>query len=191
MNDMTGPSAAVAPKRAFGRSLGDFRIDGATTPNELLPAEDKLLMAVARGEICSVADLDWKKSEDLEKLKSDERWRIRADFLRFLALGGDESAPVHEKGVQLVRAYIDGALDIEGCGPVVSIYIGRSYFAGSLRLVDAHLRGLLLDGCRTAHIWGDRSRVDGPVHLVGGFVAEGEASSAAARSVAILVAKAA
>jgi hypothetical protein len=72
MNDVTVPLPGAARKRAFGRSLSDFRIEGATTANGLLPAEEELLVAVARGEICSASDLDWKKPEDLEKLKSDD-----------------------------------------------------------------------------------------------------------------------
>ena len=141
MNDVTGPPAGAARKRAFGRSLSDFRIEGATTANGLLPAEEKLLVAVARGEICSVSSLDWKKPEDLEKLKSDEQWRIRADFLRFLALGGDNAAPVHEKGVQLARAHIVGDLDLEVLRSVSPLH-RRQLFLGCTHTSGCtHARG--------------------------------------------------
>ena len=173
MNDVTGPPAGAARKRAFGRSLSDFRIEGATTANGLLPAEEKLLVAVARGEICSVSSLDWKKPEDLEKLKSDEQWRIRADFLRFLALGGDNAAPVHEKGVQLARAHIVGDLDLESC-EVSALYIVDSYFSGVLTLRDARMRGVNLAGSRVGKIKADRAKIDGSVYLREGFLAEGE-----------------
>jgi hypothetical protein len=33
--------------------------------------------------------------------------RVRADFLRFLMLGGDKDAPIHEKGVQLQGAWME------------------------------------------------------------------------------------
>jgi hypothetical protein len=174
MNDVTGPPAAAARKRAFGRSLGDFRIAGATTPNGLLPAEEMLLMDVARGVTSEVSDLDWKKPEDLEKLKNDETYCIRAEFLRFLILGGDAVAPVHEKGVELERAYISGALDLEGCQSVTSVLIVSSYLASSLILRDAHLRGLNLGGSRVGAIEGDRAKIDGPLFLRRGFLAEGE-----------------
>jgi hypothetical protein len=39
---------------------------------------------------------------------------VRAAFVRFLLLGGDEQAPVHELGVQLYGAWLVGPLDIEG-----------------------------------------------------------------------------
>jgi hypothetical protein len=161
-------------RRAFGRSLGDFRLEGATTPNGLLPAEEKLLVDVARGKICSVSDLDWKKPEDLEKLKSDTEFRIRAECLRFLVLGGDDAGPVHEKGVWITRAYIEGDLDLEGCQPVAYLLIMDSYFAGALTLRDAHLRGVNLAGSRVGGIQADRARIGGSVLLRNGFVAEGE-----------------
>jgi hypothetical protein len=174
MNDVTVPLAGVARKRAFGRSLGDFRIEGATTPNGLLPAEEKLLVDAARGEICLVSQLDWKKAEDLEKLKNDTEFRIRAGFLRFLLLGGDEASPVHEKGVDLSQAYIADDLDLEGCRAVVELNIRHSFLSGSLTIRDAHTKGLNLAGSRVAGIQGDRTRIDGPLFLRHGFLSEGE-----------------
>jgi hypothetical protein len=173
MNDLALPSTITASRRAQGRSLGDFRIDGATTPNGLWPGEENLLSFVRRGETCPVSELDWKKPEELEKLKSDEQFRIRAGFVRFLALGGDDSAPVHERGLWISQAYIDGGLDLEGCRPVQQLVIVDSYFAGSLNLRDAHLKGLCLNGSRVGEIEGDRARIDGSVLLRSGFLAEG------------------
>ena len=82
------------PKRAFGRSLADFRIDGATTPNGLHPAEERLLDCAARGKECDIALGSPREEAAPENT-------VRGAFLRFLLLGGDEDAPVHEKGVIL------------------------------------------------------------------------------------------
>jgi hypothetical protein len=38
---------------------------------------------------------------------------VRASFVRFLVLGGDEQAPVHEHGVQLRGAWLTGILDLD------------------------------------------------------------------------------
>ena len=40
---------------------------------------------------------------------------MRAAFLRFLILGGDERYRPHEKGVRVSGGWISGVLDLEGC----------------------------------------------------------------------------
>ena len=78
-------------RRAFGRSLGDFRIDGCLMPHGLRPAEKKLLEAAREGNICEI------NGGRPETAIFDNR--LRAGFIRFLALGGDAEAVVHETGV--------------------------------------------------------------------------------------------
>jgi hypothetical protein len=39
---------------------------------------------------------------------------IRGAFIRFLLLGGEQLAPIHEKGLMLRGARIDGDIDLEG-----------------------------------------------------------------------------
>ena len=74
-------------KRPKGRTLAEFE--------PLLPAEMKLLDACASGELALVGD---KRPEK----RTDEN-HIRPEFLRFLAFGDDERAPVHEHGVHVQR----------------------------------------------------------------------------------------
>jgi len=47
--------APEARNRPFGRSLKDCRKEGMTTPHRLWPAEEKLLEAAAKGELCHLA----------------------------------------------------------------------------------------------------------------------------------------
>jgi hypothetical protein len=96
----------LRPKRAFGRSLADFCIEGATTPNGLHSAEERLLECTRLGETCWIGDE--------RPTEATPENTVRGSFLRFLLLGGDEDAPVHEKGAQLFGAFIDGDLDFEG-----------------------------------------------------------------------------
>lgn len=166
-------SGGADNKRAHGRSLADFRIETATTPHGLLPAEERLLVAAARGEGCRVSNLDWKIPEDLVMLASGHDWRLRARFLRFLALGGDCTTPVHEKGLEIEQAYIEGDLDLDCCECVSQLNVIDSYFADSVVLLDAHLKGLNLTGSRVVAIAGDRTTIDGSVLLRHGFKAEG------------------
>src|SRR4051794_31528064 len=80
------------PNRPYGRSWSDFE--------PVLDMEKKLAEKVRKAEKCI--------------FNPHETTIIRAGFLRFLALGGDETAPVHEKGIWLQGAIIEGQLDLDG-----------------------------------------------------------------------------
>src|SRR5882672_5494248 len=84
------PAAPRKPVHAFGRSLADF--------GKLWLAEKTLLDCCRRGEFA------WIASERPEAETDDNR--VRAAFIRFLALGGDDGHPVHERGVQLAGAWV-------------------------------------------------------------------------------------
>ena len=160
----------MAPtKRAFGRSLSDLWLNGEE--GKLHPAEWKLLEACAQGEWCVLGEE--------RPTAATETTRIRAELLRFIALGGDEENSLHEKGVQLSGAYIiceNGRLDFEGCvipenltllictidGEVVL----NDTIAEAIGLVNSHVLGINADGCETS----------GSVHLSNGFLAMNPAS---------------
>lgn len=138
--------------KAVGRKLTEFI--------PLKPAEQKLLEACQNGETAYISE--HRPAPDLEH----EDKTVRASFLRFLALGGDEHAPVHEKGVQLWGAWVEGELNFEG----VTLPYG-------LRLTYCHLnttpslRDSLVYGCllfRVCHIEGleaDRMVCSGTIFL--------------------------
>jgi hypothetical protein len=90
--------------RPPGRKLADFLIRQRPS-SSLPPAEGKLLDAAISGQPCEIADT---RPDEV----TDEN-RVRADFIRFLVLGADEEIVVHENGVQLRGAYIDGPLDLD------------------------------------------------------------------------------
>lgn len=83
--------------RPFGRALADF--------GELSAAEKLLLESCRRGELAIIADERPEEETDAN--------RIRAGFARFLCLGGDDRAPVHEHGVRIHGAWLDGVLDLD------------------------------------------------------------------------------
>ena len=145
------------PIRAHGRSLTDF--------DELLPAEETLLDSCRRGTP-AVISLD-RPGE----LTDDNH--VRAGFVRFLALGGDENAPVHEAGVRLKGAWVAGKLDLEGA----TIDHRLALVACSIGEVDlshASLRGLNLDGSMLVdRLTGDRLRCSGDFSLGGNFQSSG------------------
>jgi hypothetical protein len=161
-----GESMQGSGKRAFGRSLGDFRIEGKDTPHGLWPAEEKLLEATARGEACDIA-------RKLPEEATDDN-RVRGAFLRFLLLGGDENAPVHEKGVMLYRAYVDGDIDLESAPAAQPLTLAWCRIAGKLIGRNARLGRLILQGSHIRGIRCDGAKVMGSVFLYDGFAAEGE-----------------
>ncbi|HKZ95721.1 MAG TPA: hypothetical protein VJ045_01930 [Hyphomicrobiaceae bacterium] len=251
-------------KRAFGRSLADFRVRGAATKHGLLPAEEKLLKKAAKGKPCALTPNKRKRrleaaktrlsepdfyqlcaevmrqhperSDDLKAKidtepeivrpfvdellrfarghpKAPENWTdaltmdaealrpvfrdclacferelkgwrsvdktdpkvlVRGGFVRFLALGGDDDAPVHEKGVELDGAYIDGDIDLECADSVRPLSLFGCYLERLVTLKNARLDRLLLNGSYAPGLQADSTEFAGNVFLREGFRAEGE-----------------
>jgi hypothetical protein len=146
-------------KRAFGRNLADFP--------DLNEAEEKLLAACYKGEICVLGD-------DLPAVPTPQN-TIRAGFLRFLILGGDAATPVHECGVRVQGGWIQARLDLSGAESAGDVYLINCWFDEPLRLYQARIKGALgLAGSRVKELAADRLRCEGSVFLRDGFKAEGE-----------------
>jgi hypothetical protein len=152
-------------ERAQRRTLAEFGALGA--------AEQELLEACRTGEFAWIAD-------ERPKEKSNDN-SVRPAFLRFLALGADDDCLLHEKGVQLHGAWIDGDIDLECCRIGSDIRLFSCAIAGKLNVRSADLHGLLLDGSTTEGIIGDSLRCRGNLHLRDGFHATGEVSLPHAR----------
>jgi hypothetical protein len=151
-------SSSPLPTRPFGRSLADF--------GDLLPAEQKLLVAVGRGEFATIAE---KRPIN----RTDENC-VRAGFIRFLALGGDDVAPVHEHGVRLMGAFVDGIVDLQG-GMAAGITFFQCYFESMLDFTDAVIKGsLIFSGSRLPGLRADRLDVSGSLLMRDGFSCNGE-----------------
>lgn len=145
--------------KAVGRTLAEFQ--------PLKPAEQKLLEACRQGEFADVSD---KRPE-----AANDNNTVRADFLRFLALGGDEQAPLHEHGVELEGAWVEGVLDLQGVRIPHSLVLHRCHFSEVPLLRDSHIHGtLVLEGSHVNGFEADRMVCEGDVFLRGGFTANGE-----------------
>ncbi len=141
------------PLKAFGRSLSDFE------PLKL--AEQTLLNRCYTGKTAIVSN----QRPTLEE-KTEEN-TVRADFLRFLALGGDENVPVHERGVFLKNAWIEDELNLEGMNVPQSLSFTYCYFEEMPILKDVHIRGFLsFKGSWINGLNADRMRCSSSVFLV-------------------------
>src|SRR3984957_19836720 len=150
---------AEAEKRAFGRNLGDFP--------DLNEAEQELLTACFRGELCAFGND--------RPGQSTPQNTIRAGFLRFLILGGDAAAPVHEHGMGLRGAWILGTLDLIGATSTGHVLVTQSWFVEAPSLFNTRIKGTLsFAGSRVKALGADGLNSEGSVYLGNGFKAEGE-----------------
>jgi hypothetical protein len=134
MNETTpkaGPVVAVTSR------LADFQ--------PLNQAEAKVVAELRSG--------DFERLGDGLRPEWDDPARIvRAEFLRFLILGGDESCHLHEKGLRLSGARVTGKLDLEGCRIPHDIGLKDCRFDASPVLRSAIIDNLFLDGSAFARL---------------------------------------
>ena len=146
-------------KLAQGRTLAEFF--------PLKDAELKILAAVASGTTAIIGETRpdaWS-----------ETCEVRADFLRFLALGGDDDAPVHEHGLSVHGAWITGKLDLSYAEIAGALKLAKCRFEGAPALYDTHIKGLFsLAGSAVRGLNADRLICRSSVFLRGGFTSSGE-----------------
>jgi hypothetical protein len=170
--------------KPFGRWLGDF-LD-QNTANGLLNTELDLLDACTKGGVCEprvrrVSGATWSQDTEAARRAAVADRPIRARFLRFLALGGDVFAPVHEAGIELYEALIDGKIDLRGGRCVGRIALLNCVVLGELSIEDGQLGTLVLRGSSLRGLNGNRARISGTVFLDEGFVSAGDVSLFSAR----------
>jgi hypothetical protein len=93
---------------------------------------------------------------------------IRPALIRFLALGGDQNVPVHERGLRVVGAFIGGGgkhVDLEGLNLHGSPCFWKSRFDKRIILMDATGGSLRFDGSILQALSADRLRLTGSLFL--------------------------
>ena len=124
------PHAPPSPAHPAGHLLAEFE--------PLLPAEEKLREGCHSGSGAIISDE--------RPAAMTEANRVRAGVLRVCCLGLDPTIPVHEQGVLLMGAWIDGALDLAGCEITRRVIIAESVLADDLELMDASIVAMSLGG---------------------------------------------
>ncbi len=130
----------------------------------LKPAERRLLEAALRGEPCSLGGARPAAATDANE--------VRADFLRFLALGGENGKAVHESGLRVQGAFIDGTINLDGATKVRPLWIEGCTIAREFRFCDAETKVVSLEGTSVSAIRGEGVSVDGSLLLRGTVIAE-------------------
>jgi len=133
-----------------GRTLAEFK--------PLKPAELDLLQNSRLGTV-TVISKTCPNTENVNNI-------VRGSFLRFLALGGDEFAPIHEHGVQLSGAWILDKLEMVAARIPSNLKILNCHFDLSPVFLDARVSGTLdLSGCQAPGFVGIRVMCDGSLLL--------------------------
>ncbi|MFM8746651.1 MAG: hypothetical protein ACKOED_08300 [Aestuariivirga sp.] len=129
----------------------------------LTPSEERIIADLAVGEFDRLGD-------GLRPDTDDPSREVRAAFLRFLILGGDERHRPHEKGVRVSGGWISGVLDLEGARIPRDIGLTDCRFTAVPVLRYAVIDNLFLDGSSLPGLEAERLEARGGVSLKGADV---------------------
>jgi hypothetical protein len=134
----------------MGRRLADFE--------PLRPPERKLVAEMGSGMIVEIG-ADVPLADDADR-------RLRASFLRYLALGGCDACRPPDKGVRVRGAHVEGdgpqgagtrGLDFEGCTLPAVLLLDSCYVPDRVHLAGAKADTISFDRSRLAGgIWADQ-----------------------------------
>jgi hypothetical protein len=130
----------------------------------LLPAERVIVAELRSGDFDRLGDGTRPEGPAEDRV-------VRAQFLRFLLLGGEGEVRLHEKGVRVSGGFISGALDLEGCRVPRDIGLKDCRFDAPVLLRSAVIDNLFLDGSAVPGIDADRLEARGGVTLRGADIA--------------------
>ena len=136
------------------------RLDGF---RPLLPAEEEVVSRLLSGNLDRLGDGVLPRSDDPARV-------IRAPFLRFLILGGEEGCRPHEKGIRLGGAWIQGVLDLEACRVPRDIWLKDCRFDAVPVLTSSVIDRAFLDGSSLPGLQAERLDVRGGLYLRGAQV---------------------
>jgi len=140
-----------------GRSLSDFK--------KLNTAEQRLREKCRIGEPTVITESE----------KADTDYTIRASFVRFLALGGDAHAPVHEKGVILEGALVHGELNLMNAYLPHSLKLNNCQLS-NVDLSNSNIHGFLdFSYCHIECLVGSYMVCSGSVSLINALITIGPA----------------
>lgn len=147
------------PPPSSAPSLHDFE--------PLLLAELIVLRAAAGGDIAKVGyRRPGSPTPDV---------RLRAEFLAFLARGGDPSARVGGRRLQIVGACVIGRLDLSGARVPMSLWLYRCTFGAAPLFDSAHVLGSLsFADCALPGLHAEGARIEGELALSAGCSIDGE-----------------
>lgn len=159
----TKPRKTQAPKKPVPLTLKGSKLEDFLP---LLPAEEKLRQCAANGEDCVVDDFSGDRPEEATKLNT-----VRAEFLRYMILGGCESPLIHPRGINLVGAFIicKEILDLEAIEICRNIKLKQCLVDGHIVLSGAKTKDISLQATSVRSLVAERTIIVGNLNLDNGF----------------------
>lgn len=145
----------------IGSMLSEFRDESGN----LLPAEEALLQGCRSGVFTD--------SSFTRPTEPQVNNRIRSAVLRILCMGSDATAPIHPHGVQVIGAWVDGKLDLEGVVSPYRIALFACEINGGIVLRGMSVSAIYLNGTHADFLDGQRLKCRNDVHLSEGFCSRG------------------
>ena len=142
---------------------------------ELSRAEQEFAEACEAGETCTLGDGACPEDD------AGTARTVRADLVRWFALGGGSDKLLHERGVSLKGALITGRLDLSGASSDCDLNLTNCRFQRRPVLKGTHLRSLSLAGSLVSGLDAGGLSLDGRLALSGGFTATGPVTLIRAR----------
>ncbi len=130
----------------------------------LLPAEAEVIAHLSSGNFDRLGDGARPEAAEPDRV-------VRAAFLRFLLLGGEEGYRPHEKGIRLRGAWITGILDLEACHVSRDIGLNNCHFEATPVLRAAIINRLFLNGSLLPGLEAERLEARGGIYLMGAKIA--------------------
>ena len=140
---------------ALASGLADFQ--------PLNAAEARVVAGLRSGDFDRLGDGSLPEWDDPART-------VRAEFIRFLILGGSDECRTHEKGLRLSGAVVTGILDLEGCRIPRDIGLKDCRFGATPVLRSAVIDNLFLDGSALPGLQADRLEARGGLSVRGATV---------------------
>ena len=136
---------------------------GSPTSSRLTQPKQGSLQALRSGDFDRLGDGSLPEWDDPART-------VRAEFIRFLILGGSDECRTHEKGLRLSGAVVTGILDLEGCRIPRDIGLKDCRFGATPVLRSAVIDNLFLDGSALPGLQADRLEARGGLSVRGATV---------------------
>jgi hypothetical protein len=142
---------------------------------KLNEAEGELFRSIADGEVADRSDESEENNDPSGAGDWDKDKRaIRAECIFWLCTDRKALELATHRGVRVKGACIDGELDLSDARIPFPLYFEKSAFPVGIKLQNAEIRNLDLDGTRTGPLNADGLRISYDLCLHNNFKAEGE-----------------
>lgn len=162
----TSPRKKTALKSPIPLSLKGSKLEDFLP---LLPAEAKLRQCAANGEACIVDDFSGERPENPTTENS-----IRAEYLRYMAIGGCSVSLIHARGINIVGAFItcNEELDLQATEICKDLKLHQCLIEGHLNISGANAKNISLNGSKLVSLIAEKASINGSINLEQKFTSQ-------------------